>query len=138
MAQPYSLDQYRYDPGEDRHKHHGRKPFPYFREEGSVTVGMCPSTISHEVAERLLHTGVADFDPDQPSTPPARVYAVHEGVVYEARPTLPGSLSYHGFPWRGRPRHNRLPRAVKRVLRERAEHSGFLSVFKEWLRDHEC
>lgn len=67
---------------------------------------------------------------------PERIYAVHEGVVYEARPTEPG-LTYHGFPWRGRPGHNRLPRPIKRELRDRAEQAGCRKAFNDWLDRYE-
>jgi hypothetical protein len=137
MARPISPEHYRYDPGAYRHKHHGSKACAHFRDEGSASVGVCPSTLSVDEAQRLLQFGVPDFGSNEPTSPPARIYAVHEGVIYEARPTEPGSLTYHGFPWRGRPGHNRLPRAIKRALQEQAEQSGYLKVFKDWLRDYE-
>jgi hypothetical protein len=97
-------------------------------------IGVCPSTLSKQEAERLLRHGAPDLSPG--AEHPARIYAVHEGVVYEARPTVPG-VSYHGFPWRGRPNHNRLPRPIKRALRTQAERAGYLDAFNQWLDQYE-
>jgi hypothetical protein len=125
---------YRYDPGEHRLKHCGNEPYAHFRQEGSGFIWICPSTLSKKHAEDLLCCGVPDYDLG--AEHPKRIYAVHEGVVYEARPTASG-LTYHGFPWRGRPGHNRLPRPIQRQLRDRAEKAGCLKAFNHWLDQYE-
>ena len=121
---------YRYDPGEHRLKHCSDRPQAHFRQEGSAFTGVCPSTLSKRKAEELLQHGVPHYRPG--TGHPEKVYAVYEGVVYEARCTEYG-MTYHGFPWRGRPGHNRLPRPIKRELQQRAERDGCLAAFNAWL-----
>jgi hypothetical protein len=121
---------YRYEPGEHRTKHCGCEPHVHFRNDGSSVIGMCPASLSKQEAEYLLQSGILEARPG--SDHPTRIYAVHEGVPYEARPTVLGK-SYHGFPWIGRPGHNRLPRPIKRELQARAEKTGYLKVFNKWM-----
>jgi len=134
MSPETKLVNYLYDPGEHRTKHCGLSPEAHFVERGSTKIGKCPSTLSKEMAQTLLQSGVPYSSENEY---PVRIYAVHEGVVYEAWPTMPG-ISYHGFPWRGRPGHNRLPRPVKRELERRACEQGYLDKFQSWLKQHEC
>lgn len=126
---------YAYDPGEHRPKHRGATAQASFRQDGTALVGQCPCDLTQAEAQTLLAQGVPDPVLDE-SGHPQRIYAVHHGVVYEAQPTRPG-YSYHDYPWRGRPGHNRLPRPVKRELKARAERSGHLREFNDWLKTYE-
>lgn len=115
-------------------KHCSDKSHAHFRQKGSAFIGICPSTLSKQQAEELLQNGVPHYRPG--AVHPERIYAVYEGVVYEARPTEDG-ITYHGFPWRGRPGHNRLPRPIKRALRQHAVRDGCLAAFNAWLDRYE-
>jgi len=130
------MNKYFYDPGEHRRKHCGSLPEAHFDEQGSTKIGKCPSSLSKNEAQELLQGGVPYYDNPEDEHP-ARIYAIYEGVIYEAFPTRPG-ISYHGFPWRGRPKHNRLPRPIKRELEQRAREQGCLDKFQSWLEQYEC
>jgi len=127
-----------YDPGEHRAKHCWNNPFADVVKDGSHSIGKCPSTLSKEKARDLLdeaeYVGKAEGQ-SVVRVQPERMWNVFEGIVYEAVPTQAGS--YHGYPWIGRPGHNRLPRKVKVTLKERAEQQGHGRQFKNWMRDHE-
>lgn len=126
---------YFYDPAEHRIKHCSAEPLASFDENGSGVISKCPSTLSKVDAQALLQNGVPDMD-DLQDGHPKRIYAVYDGVVYQAVPTILGK-SYHGYPWRGRPGHNRLPRFVKRELERRASEQGCLKKFKDWMKQYE-
>jgi hypothetical protein len=130
------MNSYLYDPGEHRTKHCGLSVDAQFEMNGSIKIGKCPSSLSKQVAQTLLQTGLPDPDTLE-NGHPKRIYAVYDGVVYQAVPTIPG-ISYHGFPWCGKPGHNRLPRAIKRELEQWAAETGCSDKLKEWLKNHEC
>ena len=128
-----------YEPGEHRTKHCWGKPHAGVVRNGSTCIGKCPNTLSKEQARDLLDN--AEFDGKVADLPisevqPKRMWNVHQGVVYEAVPTQAGS--YHGYPWFGRPGRNRLSRAVRAALEQRAENEGFGSEFRNWMAEHEC
>lgn len=127
-----------YDPAEHRVKHCWQEPRADFVQSGTATIGKCPSTLSKACARELLND--AEFegrDPNQKvaDVMPERVWNVHKGIVYEAVPSGPGA--YHGYPWRGRPSRNRLPRGVKRALQLKAEQQGYEREFRDWLDQYE-
>jgi hypothetical protein len=128
-----------YDPAEHREKHCWNESRAEFVKVGTALVGKCPSTLTKEQAEALVNEAVwgsAEAGQSIRQEMPERVWNVHEGIVYEAVPTRDGA--YHGYPWRGRPTRNRLPRAVKRVLEARAIEQGFERTFKDWLSQHDA
>ena len=63
---------------------------------------------------------------------PTRIYVVHDGVVYRAKPTNPG-VSYHAFPETSE-ELQKLPRATLRAIRERADALGCLVQVNRWIR----
>lgn len=122
-----------YERGEGRHKHRWPRDHAGFISSGSVMVGKCASSITNQCATRLLRTGVVYNAPG--TTEPEHIYAVYQGVIYEASPTRPG-ISFHGYPWsagQGRPS---LPRRILRQLRASAEDEGYLKEFDQWLKQY--
>ncbi|MBX9642569.1 MAG: hypothetical protein K2W91_00530, partial [Novosphingobium sp.] len=94
----------RYDKGERRFKHVGRESFAEIEfDEGNpkMAIGKCPRTLSTDACEALLVDAVAGPNGDRDIVFPKKLYAVHDGVIYEAQTTTAG-LSYHGYPFRGR------------------------------------
>lgn len=128
-----------YDAGEHRKKHCWNQPYPDVVKNGSTFVGKCPSTLSKEEARILLDDAEYDGKVEGESAVevlPKRMWNVHQSVVYEAVPTQPG-VSYHGYPWLGRPGRNRLPRVIRAALARRAEEQGFKREFDEWMATYE-
>jgi len=127
------MAEFRYDAGEHRVKHCWNKPEADFEKMGAAVVGKCPNTLSKQDAELLLRDGVPLVREGE--TYPARVYAVHEGVIFEAVPTIPG-VSYHGYPWRRTPGRNPIPSHILSELEQRAVAQGQLRQFKDWMAHH--
>lgn len=125
---------YSYDPGHHRRKHCSDSPRAYFAMVGSALIGKCPATIDRPTAQALLTGGIPEIEAGEAH--PSCIYAVHDGVIYMAVPTRPGT-SYHGFPWRGRPGHNRIARPIKRLLLQRALQLGQEADVKKWFAEHE-
>ena len=120
-----------YDPGARRFKHKWGRPEAGFDESSGVPVGKCPGSLSVEQAQQLLNSGIAwPEDWEESAEYPSRIYNVHQGVVYEARPTMQG-FTYHGFPARGR-----LSRRLTRVLEQRAAAEGCEREYRQWLKTH--
>lgn len=122
-----------YDRGDARHKHHWKLDKAGFQRIGNKEVGKCHSSITTELAQELLRTGLRYNAPG--SEVVTHVYAVYRGVVYEAAPTLSGR-SYHGYPWKGDQGRPPLPPRIERELRRRAEQDGFSKEFSDWLDKH--
>lgn len=120
-------------PGEHRVKHCWNQPVAGFQRSGNAFIGKCPSTLPKSVAEALLQSGIPIHHHGDGF--PAKIYNVHEGVIYEAAPTEPGR-SYHGYPWRNLPGRNRIPKAILRELERRAERSGHHRQFRDWMARH--
>jgi hypothetical protein len=128
-----------YDPAEHRHKHCWSEPRAAFVETGSASIGKCPSTLPKELARQLVNEAEFEGKLDGQTVAtamPDRVWNVHEGIIYEAVPSRAGA--YHGYPWRGRPSRNRLPRSVKRTLHQKAIAQGFEREFRDWLACYEA
>jgi hypothetical protein len=81
--------------------------------ENGEEVGKCPADMAVETAAALLNDeDRIEYTPLRCShSYPDRIYNIHEGQLYRAKPTTPGR-SYHGFP-ENPARALRLPRAVK-------------------------
>ena len=124
---------FRYDPAEHRVKHCWNKPDAGFQEIGSGIVGKCPNTLTKQQAEELLRHGIPYVR--EGGLHPSRIYAVHDGVIYEAVPTVPG-VSYHGYPWRKSPGRNAIPRLILETLELRATEQNQLRQFKDWMANH--
>lgn len=125
---------YQYDPAEHREKHCGAQNEAVFQLQGSAWIGQCPVTLDKKTAETLLQDGVGEWD-DPSQTHPARIFTYYQGAVYVAVPTEPG-ISYHGYPWRGRPGHNRIARTILEELRKMAENCGESKQLQNWLRQY--
>lgn len=119
-----------YERGEGRFKHCWRKRYAGFIPSKRGEIGKCSSEITDEIAQSLLDTGISLFEYEEDSYP-SRIYNVHNGVIYEAMPTIPG-VSYHGFPWRGQ----RPPLKIIEALENAAKKSGHEAEFKRWLKSN--
>ena len=118
---------------EPKRKHHWAEPYAGFIVEHGETVGKCPASISPALAERLLNTqGVPWSNPNLPATPwPDRIYVVHEGVVYRAKPTDVG-VSYHAFPELPE-RLRELPKKVRNEILALADTLGCREGEQGWM-----
>ena len=108
-----------YEQNPDRkHKRNWDQPMPGFVEERGELVAKCPTTISLELARDLLNSEDAiPYSPQRwQQESPERIYIVHDGQLYRATPTNPGT-SYHGFPENPK-RAQQLPRELKERILE--------------------
>jgi hypothetical protein len=97
-----------------KHKRGWDKPSPDFVEVNGELVGKCPTTITVEMATKLLNLGIPYFPPRWPRAYPERIYNIYEGQLYRATPTVPG-VSYHGFPEHPT-KAQKLPKALKQQI----------------------
>lgn len=124
---------WRYDRGQHRHKHRWKFDYAEFQPSRKGYVGKCPKHITRELAEKIVNSGVPVYEVEG-SPYPERIYAVYQGTIYEAVPTVPGK-SYHGYPWRGDlPGRTPPPRRVFRELEQNAKNDGTLEEYKRWLK----
>lgn len=79
-----------YEPDEDpKRKHHWTQDEAGFVTVGAIFVGKCPSSMSIQLAQTLLNTGI-EWSPKMWAEPyPQRMYCVWDGVLYRATPTIP-------------------------------------------------
>jgi len=126
---------YKYDPGVNRWRHHWHFRYAGFRPDTkSGARGKCSCAITQEIAQALLDNAV-------PGTVlkgghPAEFYAVYEGEVYVAVPTVLGQ-SYHGYPWRGDCNPNQfLPQKLIEALAACAAKAGDAKRFKVWMKKY--
>ena len=93
---------WKYDKGGEqgnRRKHAWENPYAGFMRVDGKWVGKCPSTVAAAVRETRLNEGVeVRADPLTLEADPARIYVVHDGVVYRAKATNPTAGSWHAFP----------------------------------------
>lgn len=125
---------WRYERGEGRTKHRWQHDYAGFVPGERGACGKCASSINQELAEQLLNDGVA-FNEIGDHDWPSRIYAVYQGAIYEAVPTIPGS-SYHGYPWRDLPGRPPLPRTVIRKLEAKAHERNEAEEFRKWLKQY--
>lgn len=112
---------WKYEPSPDRkHKRDWDLPQAGFVLVRGEEIGKCSTTITIVDAELLLNEEqrVEYSPPRWPHSYPERIYNVHQGQLYRATPTVPGS-SYHGFP-ENPARALDLPPALKRRILELA------------------
>ena len=118
---------WKYDPGDDRHKHHWSHDYAAFAFKDGKWIGKCPNTITLDLAEKLLNEGIPLFNPRKAIDAPNAIFNVHEGVIYKAVPTLPG-YSYHGYP------EIDMPNETFNQLLKRAEEKGCKKELIKWLK----
>lgn len=121
--------------GDGRNKHRWKQDYAGFVPGKKGPIGKCPKSIDLRAAEQLLNRGVSFYESADDGWP-ARSYAIHRGVIYEAVMTAPGR-SYHGYPWRGDlPGRSQLPRSIVNQLRRQAESTNDLEAFDTWRSDY--
>lgn len=123
----------RYDKGERRHKHVGRgaaAEIVFVPGQPKMWIGRCPRTLTSDDNERLINEALSDEDDDRETTFPSRLYAVHDGVIYEGRTTDRGH-SYHGFPY-----HGKLGKRMIARLKALAVQQGCGDKFDAWVKRH--
>ena len=123
----------RYDKGERRYKHVGRTNQPeiaFTPGNPRMWVGKCPNTLDEADRERLVNEAIPGSNGDRDLPFPKKIYAVHEGAIYEAQTSDRGK-SYHGYPYRGK-----LARKLKDALRELAVQKGCDQEFDAWVKQH--
>lgn len=124
-------ENFEYDRGIHRTKHCWNQGHADFREEHGALVGKCPNTITDEIAKEILNSGVAFRRHGCQEI--EYIYAVFNGVVYEAAPTEVGK-SFHGYPWRGDRGASPLPDRIIHGLEKAAKASGCLVEFQNWMK----
>lgn len=124
-------DAWLYERGDRRHKHCWSKDEADFEPSNKGSVGKCHSSITDEVAQRLLRSGVSYNAPGSNNV--THVYAVYRGTIYEAAPTRVG-ISFHGYPWRGGQGRPALPSRILKKLRQQAEVENCAREFEAWLK----
>lgn len=123
----------RYDKGERRFKHvsRGRDPIIEFdNSDPKKWVGKCPSILSEADRNLLLTEAIPAPNGDRELAVPKKLYAVHDGAIYEAQ-TSDHGRSYHGYPYRGK-----LSRSLLEKLRTMADKKDSLSSFDAWVKKH--
>lgn len=123
----------RYDKGEHRLKHVGltaAAQIVFDAGNPRKAIGKCPNTIGPATRQELLESAIPGPDGDRILDVAKNLYAVHEGVIYEAQ-TSDAGVSYHAYPYRG-PLNGRLIKA----LRPMAGKSGFENEFEAWIKAH--
>ncbi|MGH7150654.1 MAG: hypothetical protein ACREIU_08150 [Planctomycetota bacterium] len=106
---------WRYEPDESpKRKHAWDRDEPGFLEvsPGQV-VAKCPSGVTPREAQELLDQAIPWSPRSWRRGYPQRLYAVRDGVLYRATPTVPGR-SYHGFP----EHQSTFPRGARELQRE--------------------
>jgi hypothetical protein len=125
------MSPWKYDVGETpKRRHHWDRGYADFVEYQCGIVGKCPNNISNAEAERLLNQGIEWSPPNWEPAYPSRIYVVHNGAVYRAKPTNPG-VSYHGFPETGE-NLRKLPGSVKKQIMESAQNQGCEEQVRRW------
>lgn len=123
----------RYDKGERRFKHVGREPFAeieFVQGNPKMAIGKCPNTLTPEDCEAMLQDAVSGSNGDRDISFPKKLYAVRDGVIYEAQTTTAGK-SYHGYPFRGS-----LSSALFKELQRIACDKKCETEFQNWVKRH--
>jgi hypothetical protein len=123
----------KYDKGDKRFKHEGRRAEPeiqFVRNQPRRYVGKCPAGMPLSLRENLLNEAIASPLGDREINYAKYLYVVHQGAIYEAR-TSDAGRSYHGFPYRGK-----LSAQIVRQLREMAANKNCLAECDDWIGKH--
>lgn len=132
-ASPEKAPARRYDKGERRFKHVGKTAAPeivFTPGQPRMWVGKCPNTLTADDHERLVNEAIPGSNGDRELSFPKKIYAVHEGAIYEAQTTDRGR-SYHGYPYKGK-----LARGLRDALREIAVAKECVEQFDSWVKRH--
>ena len=89
-----------YDKGERRFKHVGREGYAtieFVDDNPKMAVGKCPNNLDATACEAILADAISGPNGDRDLPFPKKLYAIHDGVIYEAQTTDWGK-SYHGYP----------------------------------------
>ena len=122
-----------YDKGERRFKHVGKRKVPVIEFDDSQPkkwVGKCPSTLSEVDRTDLLNRAIAAPNGDRELPVPKKLYAVHNGAIYEAQTSDQGR-SYHGYPYKGK-----LSASILKKLAKMANDEGCSDPFEKWVDEH--
>jgi len=122
-----------YDKGERRFKHVGRETYPtieFVDDNPKIAVGKCPNNLDTTACKAILADAISGPNGDRDLPFPKKLYAVHDGVIYEAQTTDWGK-SYHGYPY-----HGRLPQKLLTRLREIAITRNCETEFENWVKRH--
>jgi len=120
----------RCDKGERRFRHVGSKATAeiVFQDNNpKKAVGKCPNTINATKRQALLNAAIPVQNGDRRLGIVKRLYAVHQGVIYEAQ-TSDAGLSYHAYPY-----HGHLNARLVETLRRMAREDGFGELFEAWV-----
>ena len=93
-------------------------------------VGKCPATIGDAERDDLLERAVPLPNNDRELEPPKKIYAVHNGAIYEAR-TSDHGRTYHAYPFKGK-----LGDGMIDLLRAMADKDGCRDKFETWRKKH--
>lgn len=122
-----------YDKGERRLKHVGTKPHAEIKfddHKPKKWVGKCPNNIPDAKKLELLNSAIPGPKGDSDADYDEQLYAVHEGVIYEAQ-TSDGGRSYHAYPYKGK-----LPKSLVQALKAIAIKDGCFDAFKSWFKEY--
>ena len=123
----------RYDKGERRIKHFGKGVQPeieFVAGSPRMWVGKCPATLSADDHVRLVNEAIPGSNGDREISFPKKIYAVHDGAIYEGQTTDRGR-SYHGYPYRGK-----LAGSLIKASRRIADEKGCRDQFDSWVKEH--
>ncbi len=123
----------RYDKGERRYKHVGKgteAEIEFVSGSPKMWVGKCPPTLTHGDHVRLVNEAIPGNNGDREIPFPKKVYAVHEGAIYEGQTTDRGG-SYHGYPYRGK-----LGRGLLDELRKISVAKNCQAAFETWVKEY--
>lgn len=116
-----------------REKHRGDAEAARIEEDDDgCPLGKCSNEIDPALAQKLLATGI-QWSPSTSRSPyPHSVFNTYKGVPYRAH-RRGQTRYYHGFP----DVKNRIPRAVRDELRQRAVKEGAEETFDRWMQQTE-
>lgn len=120
-----------YDKGERRRKHVTQSNKPEIKpcyDSPRRVEGKCPANIPDDVRDRLLERAVPLPNPDRNLKGPKKIYAVLEGVIYEAQTSDQGR-TYHAYPFKGK-----LGDGIISALRQMSIDDKCLDEFEGWLK----
>src|ERR1051326_6947403 len=123
----------RYDKDERRMKHVGSSSaaeIVFEHDNPRRAIGKCPNTVDPSTRQALLEMAIPGPNGDRTLEVAKRVYAVHQGVIYEAQ-TSDAGVSYHGYPY-----HGEVNGRLIRALRTMAVASGYELQFDFWIKAH--
>lgn len=123
--------QRQYEKGEKRYKHVGKAAEATIDEGNPAkVVGKCPNNITDQVKLRVLKGAIAELPAEANEPFPSRMFAVHDGVIYDCRTTTLGK-SYHAFPY-----HREMLRSLRDRLAQTQDAQANSKAFKRWIAKH--